>query len=156
MATGKARVESMIVSSPRALEFACHSKACAPPPAGKGGSSPVQGPLTAAKVRAYLKDELAGTTAGTKTTYSHQQRGGGTVLNDGISVSLMYPKFFPWKLHIEAAGMRQRQHLATQADAIVKKLNDAGYKRVEINYRLDLKTHEVDKSQVLDIYADEA
>lgn len=24
--------------SPRAYEFACHSKACAPPPAGKGGS----------------------------------------------------------------------------------------------------------------------
>lgn len=26
------------VTSPRALEFACHSKACAPPPAGRGGS----------------------------------------------------------------------------------------------------------------------
>lgn len=28
----------VIVSSPRALEFACHSAACAPPPAGTGGS----------------------------------------------------------------------------------------------------------------------
>lgn len=28
----------MMVSSQRATEFACHSKACAPPPAGKGGS----------------------------------------------------------------------------------------------------------------------
>ena len=27
------------VRTQRALEFACHSKACAPPPAGKGGSS---------------------------------------------------------------------------------------------------------------------
>ena len=26
------------VTSPRALEFACNSKACAPPPAGRGGS----------------------------------------------------------------------------------------------------------------------
>lgn len=28
----------MRVASPRAIDFACHSKACAPPPAGKGGS----------------------------------------------------------------------------------------------------------------------
>jgi len=29
----------MKVTTSRALEFACHSKACAPPPAGSGGSS---------------------------------------------------------------------------------------------------------------------
>jgi len=28
------------LTSPKAVEFACHSKECAPPPAGHGGSSP--------------------------------------------------------------------------------------------------------------------
>jgi len=112
------------------------------------------GPFTAAKARAFLKDELAGTTAGTRHAYSHQVRGGGTVLDNGIQVRLSYPKYFPWKLHIEAGGLRNRQHLATHADAIVKKLKSAGYKKVEINYGLT-KTHEIDKTQVHDIYADE-
>ena len=38
-------VLTITIDAPASYEFACHSKACAPPPAGKGGSLRVSGPF---------------------------------------------------------------------------------------------------------------
>lgn len=133
--------------------FACHSKACAPPPAGKGGS--LKGPLSAAQIRSVLKDELSGTKAGTRVAYSHQMRGGGTVLSDGVSVRRLY-KGIPWLMVIEADGQRNQQQLAAQFPAIRKKLKALGYGKIEPHYSYNFKTRVADKSKITMIYLDES
>lgn len=117
-------------------------------------SSGSRTPLNANGARGLLKTELGGTQTSSQERTSYQVRGAGYTQTAGIKVSQPYPKALPWKLNIEASGAKAEQHLATQAGSIRRKLRDAGYEEVNINYRVDPKTRKVDDTRVEAIYAD--
>lgn len=126
-------------------DFACHSKACAPPPAGTGGSTPgggaatARGPLTSGKMRSLLKDEIEGLSTGTSSAYSHSVKGGGQVHSGGLNVKLLYGKSRPWDTEIIASSPQAKTQLAEKFDAIKTKLESHGYE-VKPQYGWDTKT----------------
>lgn len=153
------------------FEFACNSKACAPPPVGSGGSTPTAAsgkplklpplgePLTANHVRSILREELEGAAKAESHAYSYQQRGGGQVLERGIRVSRMYGKMLPWKKEIEAGDPASQELLARHLPAITKKLEARGYEvKPQFFHRRNKETNDLDKveSRVTNIYLDQA